>query len=138
MQEGGKPYWRIANVVLQPLIRITCSGYLSPSRRHRFPLADSPFTSCFIVSTRGDKGKSVRSIFFKRAYNFSLSTFLIIRPRRIFERRSESNAAVKYRARQFPSSAYITHTISGYRSRLIPASSLPSRPGYHTSYFLLY
>lgn len=41
-------------------------------------------------------------------------------------------------SRQFPSSAYITHTISGYRSRLILATSLPWRAGaiHHTFFFI--
>ena len=40
-------------------------------------------------------------------------------------------------SRQFPSSAYITHTISGYRSRLILATSLPRRLGGGTLYIIL-
>lgn len=40
-------------------------------------------------------------------------------------------------SRQFPSSAYITHTISGYRSRLIQAGSLPWQPTIHHTFFFI-
>lgn len=40
-------------------------------------------------------------------------------------------------SQQFPSSAYITHTISGYRSRLIPAGSLPWQPTIHHTFFFI-
>lgn len=133
-KEGREWYWQIATSFLQPLIWIVSFSLSSMSSISIRILRLYPLLS---LASRGDK---------RKAFVSKIRSILTTRIRQLFlfkEGRRRGGGGMKNMAdnrstsRQFPSSAYITHTISGYRSRLILATSLPRRLGGGTLYIIL-